>query len=388
MKTFLLSTLFLAFGHSLLSQTFNPFYASLANACDQDTITSYLQNFEDLGIKEVNTAALENTKNWIIQKYDNWGYSDIVEDDFNVIGNSTMTNIIVTKTGTVYPDTYVIIDAHYDTKNGPGANDNGSGTVLLLELARLLKDIPTEYSIKFIHFSGEEIGLEGSEHFVANIANVSNLDIKVVFNIDQVGGTAGTINNTIICERDESVPTVNNVQSAILTDELATCTELYSNLQSEISYAYASDYVPFMLNGYVVTGYYEKNDSPYPHSIQDSIIHMDIPYLHQVTKGAMGALLHYSVALGELGVETSVPNKSLITYPNPAEEYLHLRLTDFEFEEPQAWILDIAGTLIKEVNLVGNNNHLQCNVASLASGTYLLRMKSGSQTFTSRFIKK
>lgn len=388
MKTFILSSLFLTFGHSLFSQSFNPFYASLANACDQDTISNYLQDFENLGIKEVNTAALENTKNWIIQKYNDWGYSDIVEDDFNVFGNSVMTNIIITKTGTVYPDNYVIIDAHYDTKNGPGANDNGSGTVLLLELARLLKDIPTEYSIKFIHFSGEEIGLEGSEHFVANIANVNNMDIKVVFNIDQVGGTAGTINNTIICERDESVPTVNNVQSAILTDELAACTELYSNLQTEISYAYASDYVPFMLNGYAVTGYYEKNDSPYTHSIQDSIIRMDIPYLYQVTKGAMGALLHYVVGIEELGLETLSPNKYLGAYPNPAEDHLHLRLTDFEFEDPQGWILDITGTLVTEVNLVNYNNHIQCNVASLASGTYLLRVKDGSRTFTAKFIKK
>ena len=87
-------------------------------------------------------------------------YTNIETQAFNVRGKST-SNIIITKTGSLYPNTFLIIDGHYDTVNGPGTNDNGSGTVLILELARLLKDVDTEYSIKFIHFSGEEEGLIG-----------------------------------------------------------------------------------------------------------------------------------------------------------------------------------------------------------------------------------
>ncbi|WP_435525179.1 M28 family peptidase [Chryseobacterium indoltheticum] len=69
-------------------------------------------------------------------------------------------------------------------------SDNGSGTAILLEAARILKDVPTEYSVKFIHFSGEEQGLVGSNHYVNNVVfsnNVRQLNLKVVFNIDQVG---------------------------------------------------------------------------------------------------------------------------------------------------------------------------------------------------------
>ena len=40
-----------------------------------------------------------------------------------------------------------------------------------MEIARILKDVPTEYSIKFIHFTGEEQGLLGSKNFVTNVVN-------------------------------------------------------------------------------------------------------------------------------------------------------------------------------------------------------------------------
>ncbi len=386
MKALILSILLSFSGTSTYSQTFDAFYASMADSCNLDTVTEYLHQFEDLGIKELLNAGLDNTKDWIIQKYQDWGYTDIVEDDFQVQGVTT-TNIIVTKTGTVYPDTYVIIDGHYDTKNGPGANDNGSGTVILLEIARLIKDIPTEYSIKFIHFSAEEIGLEGSEHYVDNVANPSNMDIKVLFNIDQVGGRGGQTNNTIICERDQSPPNGNNAQSDIYTNELAVCTQLYSTLQTEISFAYGSDYVPFMQNGYVVTGFYEENESIVTHSINDSISNMDIPYLYQVTKASMGALLHFAIAYQDLGIEENELS-SLILSPNPADHYLRLTFPDEQQETLFYTITDLSGKTITESLISATNNIFEIETSGLAPGAYVLKVISTKGKAVRRFIKE
>ncbi|GAB5418147.1 MAG: hypothetical protein Crog4KO_32270 [Crocinitomicaceae bacterium] len=367
-------------------QTFDAFYSSLATSCDIDTITEYLQQFEDLGIKELNNAGLDDTKDWIVGKYQDWGYTDIVEDDFTVSGIVT-TNVIVTKTGTLYPDTYVIIDGHYDTKNGPGANDNGSGTVILLELARLIKDIPTEYSIQFVHFSAEEIGLEGSEHYVDNIANPNNMDIKVLFNIDQVGGTGGETNNTIVCERDQSPPSTNDMQSDIMTNELVTCTQLYSNLQTVISFAYGSDYVPFMTNGYVVTGFYEYNDSPLTHTINDSISGVDLPYLHEVTKASMGALLHYSVAYQENSIDEHLLG-ALTIAPNPATDVIQLKTKGMELAEMHVTISDITGAVVKNERISQENHVFELNIESLAHGTYVVQVETEYGTATERFVKE
>lgn len=385
MKALTLSLLLSLSGFTAQSQTFDAFYASMADSCNQDTITEYLQQFEDLGVKELLNAGLDNTKDWIIQKYQDWGYTNIVEDDFQVQGVTT-TNIIVTKTGTLYPDTYVIIDGHYDTKNGPGANDNGSGTVILLEIARLIKDIPTEYSVKFIHFSAEEIGLEGSEHYVANVANPSNMDIKVLFNIDQVGGRGGQTNNTIVCERDQSPPNGNNAQSDIYTNELAVCTQLYSSLQTEISFAYGSDYVPFMQDGYVVTGFYEENESLVTHSINDSISNMDLDYLYQVTKASMGAMLHFAVA-SQLGLNEEVAS-TLTLAPNPAEDFLRLTFTNDNPSSVFYTITDLSGKTMKESMIDGVNGSFEIDTRDLATGAYILKVESPKGKIARRFIKE
>jgi len=108
-------------------------------------------------------------------------------------------------------------------------------------------------------------------------------------------------NNTITCERDEdNNPNANNSESAAATQILANSIELYSNLNTEISYAYASDYIPFENNGEIITGLYEKNESPFTHGPNDIIANMDIDYLFQITKGTLGAALHFAIGIEAL----------------------------------------------------------------------------------------
>ncbi|MBI2279991.1 MAG: M28 family peptidase, partial [Bacteroidetes bacterium] len=209
------------------AQSYNNFYGNIVNNTSFDSLQNNILDFTTFGVKEVGTVANANALNWLINKYTSFGYTDIEIDTFTYSSDFAY-NLIVTKTGTLYPNRFVIIDGHYDTKNGPGANDNGSGISIILETARLLKGIDTEFSVKFINFSAEEVGLVGSSHYVSNVVVPQNLDIKILLNIDEVGGVNGDVNNTIICERDENnIPSTNNVTSANYTDTLARCMQLY-----------------------------------------------------------------------------------------------------------------------------------------------------------------
>jgi len=80
-----------------------------------------------------------------------------------------------------------IVGAHYDSVPGsPGANDNASGTVTVLELARQLANSPLSERIWFMFFDGEEDGLWGSRRFVEqNLELVRGL--KAMLNLDMVG---------------------------------------------------------------------------------------------------------------------------------------------------------------------------------------------------------
>ncbi len=89
---------------------------------------------------------------------------------------------------------YVIVGAHLDHvgKQGKviynGANDNASGSAVILELAEMLgrKNLKTKRSIMFVLFSSEESGLEGAKYLAENL-NTSPANISAMINLDCVG---------------------------------------------------------------------------------------------------------------------------------------------------------------------------------------------------------
>jgi hypothetical protein len=81
--------------------------------------------------------------------------------------------VYCTKIGTVHPDEMYIIGGHMDGIGyGEAANDDGSGTALVMEIARVFSspDVQTERSIRFILWNNEETGTNGSRAYVAQRA--------------------------------------------------------------------------------------------------------------------------------------------------------------------------------------------------------------------------
>ena len=110
------------------------------------------------------------------------------------LGNNIVAEIRAEKP--LYNSEYIVIGAHYDhlgIKNNKiynGADDNASGSAMLLQLARLLSVNADKINrhIILIWFDAEEIGLVGSDHFAYNPMFVSSLsDIKLMINLDMVG---------------------------------------------------------------------------------------------------------------------------------------------------------------------------------------------------------
>jgi hypothetical protein len=90
----------------------------------------------------------------------------------------------------------VLVTGHYDSRNSdvqdvtgdaPGANDDGSGTAVSLECARVLSKLKFPATIIFLTVAGEEQGLNGSRHF-AKMARDQGWDLEAVLNNDIVGG--------------------------------------------------------------------------------------------------------------------------------------------------------------------------------------------------------
>ncbi|MCZ8369477.1 MAG: M20/M25/M40 family metallo-hydrolase [Porphyrobacter sp.] len=108
-------------------------------------------------------------------------------------------NAVAIQRGTERPNEVVIVQGHIDsrvsdvmdaTSDAPGANDDGSGTALVIEAARVLSGQKYPSTIIFALLSGEEQGLHGGQ-ILANWAEAQGFTVKAVLNNDIVGNSCG-----------------------------------------------------------------------------------------------------------------------------------------------------------------------------------------------------
>ena len=385
-----ISILFLIFINFGYSQVFKQSYANVVAQVSQQNVLADLTQFEGLGVKAQGNAALVNTLAWLKNKYLSYGYSasQMTEHTYTYNG-TTNKNLILSKIGTTYPNVFVIIDGHYDTLNGTGTNDNGSGIACILETARLLQNIPTEYSIKFINFSCEEDGLIGSNRFVSQVVNATTpkMNIRLVLNIDEVGGVAGLTNNNITCERDTNgTPSTNNAQSSIFTNELINIVGLYSTLATTLSYAYASDYMSFQSNNEIITGLFETNETTHKHTTSDFLINMDPIYNYKVAQVAVAAILHYAVANTSLSTDNFENNFNISFFPNPSKDFLTINLGSLSANNYTFSLIDIDGKTVFSKQIENAKNIEQIAISSFAKGIYLGILESGDKRITKKII--
>ena len=110
-----------------------------------------------------------------------------------MLKNYETQNVVGYIPGTEQPDSFMLFSAHYDHLGQmgdgtffPGANDNASGITMLLTLAKYFNSHPQKYSICFIAFSVEELGLLGSKFYTEHpLFPLSQ--IKFLVNMDIVG---------------------------------------------------------------------------------------------------------------------------------------------------------------------------------------------------------
>lgn len=135
-------------------------------------------------------------------------------------------NVIGMVPGTQFPDSFVLVTAHYDhlgcmgsATYFPGANDNASGVSMLLNLAAHFSKPENRlpFTIVFIAFAGEEAGLIGSEYYTEH-PTVPLSSIRFLLNLDLLGtGDDGmmVVNATEFPEAFSLLDSINTAQSLL-----------------------------------------------------------------------------------------------------------------------------------------------------------------------------
>lgn len=106
------------------------------------------------------------------------------------LGRVPTFNTIAEIKGTEKPEEYVILSAHFDSWDGAtGATDNGTGTITMMEAARILKKVypNPKRTILIGHWGSEEQGLNGSRAFVEDHPDIVE-NVQAVFNQDNGTG--------------------------------------------------------------------------------------------------------------------------------------------------------------------------------------------------------
>ncbi len=106
----------------------------------------------------------------------------------STISEIRATSNVFAESVTGNDDNVVMVGAHLDSvAEGPGINDNGSGSAAVLEVALQMKKVKPRNTLRFAWWGAEESGLLGSEFYVSNLRPEELAKIKLYLNFDMVG---------------------------------------------------------------------------------------------------------------------------------------------------------------------------------------------------------
>lgn len=138
-----------------------------------DSYKELLRGLTQFGDREQGTDRNRQAIDWIEQQLRGWGYeTGRIHYEFTPRGSNTpepREEVYATLVGRTVPGEMYLLGAHMDGRGGgEAANDDGSGTALVMEIARVLAadDISTARSIRFALWNNEETGLNGAEAYV------------------------------------------------------------------------------------------------------------------------------------------------------------------------------------------------------------------------------
>ena len=302
--------------HQTEVQSMSDTVIEIIQQMDQDLILGYLEDLVAFGPRVTGEQACLDAGDYIYNEFESMGL-DVRFHDWSYAGYDDR-NVEATLEGTnASSDEIYIICGHFDSvPDSPGADDDGSGTVIAMAAAYIMSQYSFEHDIRFITFSGEEEGLLGS-HEYAKDADANGDNIVAVLNADMIGYAVSEYdgNNALVYE---------NEFSEWITDFMIDVNSEYDDyigldiIPSGLSYG--SDHYSFWQFGFSATFTHEYNFNPYWHTPDDTIENMNMTYDEKMSKLLVASLAEFA----QTTIYNTPPMAPTITGPNkgkPEIEY-------------------------------------------------------------------
>jgi hypothetical protein len=223
-----------------------------------------------------------------------------VREPYKVRGK-TLYNLVATIPGK--SPRLLILGSHLDSTAGrthspeavaPGADDDASGTVALMELARALRDLPLGCTVRLVHFTGEEQGLYGSYVHSDAVAK-AKLDVIAMLQMDMIGYCAKPGNRLDIHDAADK-----NGSHSLLSKFLAAQSAYGITLNIVDTHNHAvddrSDHAGFLDHGYKAVllseEFTDEGFNPNYHSVNDRVKSVNLPFMVEVIRLAIATSAH------------------------------------------------------------------------------------------------
>eukprot|EP00602_Paraphysomonas_sp_CaronLab_P002545 CAMPEP_0185018408 /NCGR_PEP_ID=MMETSP1103-20130426/1141_1 /TAXON_ID=36769 /ORGANISM="Paraphysomonas bandaiensis, Strain Caron Lab Isolate" /LENGTH=448 /DNA_ID=CAMNT_0027548211 /DNA_START=49 /DNA_END=1395 /DNA_ORIENTATION=- len=277
----------------------NPDVTKGVESVSEDSLIFSVEALQSFQTRNSYSETIHEAQEYIVSRLTEFGFSvELVSFRPDMAENIVATWPAYGKSSHDNDSTeWVVAGAHYDsrtvdssspTDRAPGADDNGSGTSAMLELASIVSTIefPANRGLKICFFSGEEQGLLGSR-YLASLWSEQGVNIVGMVNADMLGYQAGDV--ITLGFKDKSV----TPELVTLAKEL---TALYvPDLPTADSSSCCSDYLSFYENGYPSVGFFESgmaaSDYPQYHTSSDLLQYVNTQQLKMEVQAVVATVL-------------------------------------------------------------------------------------------------
>jgi Zn-dependent M28 family amino/carboxypeptidase len=268
---------------------------------------------ESIGERNVwHPEALSRAADYIDGQWRTSGY-DVIRQSYEV-DDVCCSNLEITRAGKRHPEDILLIGAHYDSVIGsPGANDNGSGVAVMLEMARRFADVQPDRSVRLVAFVNEEPpfyyrGQMGSMVY-ATAARKRDDNIRLMLSLETVGYYSDRPGSQrypplfryFYPDKGNFIAFVSDLRSRTMLRRFAAAFRQHSDFPSEDVATFSwvpgvgwSDHQSFWRSGYRAlmvtdTAFYRY---PYYHTPGDKPDALDYTAMATLTEGLCAAVLN------------------------------------------------------------------------------------------------
>ncbi|UCG42140.1 MAG: M28 family peptidase [candidate division WOR-3 bacterium] len=320
----------------------------MADMVSLDTLMSDIRRLQDYVTRYSYSPKCESVALWLAGEFAGLGWDVALDTYFLRQPTTRALNVEATWPGIAEPDSIVICCAHFDSysrsgmTNAPGADDNATGTAILLELARVLATSRFRWTVKLLAFSGEEQWMKGSYHWVDSVAIPQGLDIYGAFNVDMIGYTAYDTNHLVVNRDVASQP------MALLAESTNMWYDIGLSILNYLDPDCAGDNTPFWEVGIMSTFALEDSEwgiwngsNPNYHTIYDTVGTLRPGQVHRVGKLTAACVATVAGPDGPTGVVE--PASAVPVTGNTSGTLLFSRVIAL----PGLWeVYDITGTRV------------------------------------------